>query len=214
MAFHPGGDLLVTGSGDGTSRLWDARTGRPLVNWPAGIGDMHFSRDGTVCGFAVLGRTGAADGGGGRPGVPYARQQPGRRPRRVSRGRHRRGRAARRRDGRRDPPVGPGDRPGGRLSARSADGLGQLRRPPGWPRAADLRLRRPAPLADPRGPRGAGAAAHRAPPGRRPAHRPRHAPTSARTVGPSPWPASARGRRWSWICPPRPCGAPWRHTPA
>ena len=55
MAFHPRGDLLVTGSEDGTSRLWDAGTGRSLVHWPAAIGDVHFSRDGAVCGFAVLG---------------------------------------------------------------------------------------------------------------------------------------------------------------
>ena len=29
--------------------------GRPLVNWSAGIGNMQFSGDGSVCGFAVVG---------------------------------------------------------------------------------------------------------------------------------------------------------------
>ena len=55
LAFHPGGELLVSLSGDGTSRLWDAKTSRLLVNWPAAIGDLHFNRAGTVCGFAVIG---------------------------------------------------------------------------------------------------------------------------------------------------------------
>ncbi|MEJ7639402.1 MAG: protein kinase, partial [Singulisphaera sp.] len=55
MAFHPGGDLLVTVSVDGTSRLWDARPGRPLVDWPTSIGNLHFSRDGAVCGYVIIG---------------------------------------------------------------------------------------------------------------------------------------------------------------
>ena len=42
-------------SGDGTSRLWDAKSGRLLVHWPSGIGDLHFGQDGTVCGFTVIG---------------------------------------------------------------------------------------------------------------------------------------------------------------
>ena len=58
MAFHPRGGLLMTGSWDGTSRLWDAETGRQLVNWPAGIRNVHFSPDGGVCGFAIIGGRG------------------------------------------------------------------------------------------------------------------------------------------------------------
>ena len=78
LAFHPGGDLLVTMSGDGTSRLWDAKTGRLLVNWPAAMGgDLHFSlgRDGVR--IYRHRWTGAADGGGRRSGIPDAREQPG-----------------------------------------------------------------------------------------------------------------------------------------
>jgi len=56
LAFHPGGDLLVTMSGDATSRLWDAKTGRLLVHWTAAMGgDLHFTSDGTVCGYTVIG---------------------------------------------------------------------------------------------------------------------------------------------------------------
>ena len=118
MAFHPGGDLLVTVSGDGTSRLWDARTGRPLVNWPAGIGNLHFSRDGTVCGFAGI---------GGR--VRLMEVADGREYRTLvsslgaGRGEYREGDisadgllAVGMDDGVRA--LGPGDRPGGRLPAR------------------------------------------------------------------------------------------------
>ncbi len=55
MAFHPRGELLVIVAGDGTSRLWDARTGKALVNWPDGIGNLQFSTDGTVCGIVNAG---------------------------------------------------------------------------------------------------------------------------------------------------------------
>ena len=55
MSFHPGGDLMVTVSHDGTFRLWDAATARQLVNWPStSIRDIHFSRGGDVCGFVLL----------------------------------------------------------------------------------------------------------------------------------------------------------------
>jgi eukaryotic-like serine/threonine-protein kinase len=55
MTFHPRGDLLVTGSFDGTTRMWDTKTGRPLVIWPSGLGNVQFSGDGAVCGFAAVG---------------------------------------------------------------------------------------------------------------------------------------------------------------
>ena len=55
MTFHPRGDLLVTNSFDGTTRMWDTKTGRPLVIWPAGLGNVQFSGDGAICGFAAVG---------------------------------------------------------------------------------------------------------------------------------------------------------------
>ena len=55
MAFQPGGDLLLTRSWDGTSRLWDAGSGRQLLNWPTFINDMHFNRGGSVCGHVLVG---------------------------------------------------------------------------------------------------------------------------------------------------------------
>jgi serine/threonine protein kinase/WD40 repeat protein len=55
MAFHPSRDILVSQSHDGTNRLWDAGTGRPLINWLSGISNLHFNREGTVCGLLRVG---------------------------------------------------------------------------------------------------------------------------------------------------------------
>ena len=53
-AFNTDGSLLLTQSWDGTGRLWDVGTGRQLVCWPSAISDLHFSRDGTECGYVIL----------------------------------------------------------------------------------------------------------------------------------------------------------------
>ena len=45
LAYHPGSDLLVSGSWDGTYRLWDLTTGEVLIN-PLGGGALRFSADG------------------------------------------------------------------------------------------------------------------------------------------------------------------------
>jgi WD40 repeat protein/uncharacterized protein YjbI with pentapeptide repeats/3',5'-cyclic AMP phosphodiesterase CpdA len=49
LAFHPAGDLLVTGHNDGSIRLWDPAAGvelRVLSRHDGGIGGLAFSRDG------------------------------------------------------------------------------------------------------------------------------------------------------------------------
>jgi WD40 repeat protein/tetratricopeptide (TPR) repeat protein len=50
-SFHPSGDLLVTQSWDGTTRLWNAWTGQQLLEWPALIDNLRFSRDGSLLGY-------------------------------------------------------------------------------------------------------------------------------------------------------------------
>lgn len=57
LGFHPNGNLVLTQSWDGTSRLWNLATSKTVVHWPSTIGDMHFSRDGRTCGYVeVAGR--------------------------------------------------------------------------------------------------------------------------------------------------------------
>ncbi len=51
VSFHPSGELLVTQSWDGTTRLWNAWTGQQLLDWPAIIEHARFSRDGSVLGY-------------------------------------------------------------------------------------------------------------------------------------------------------------------
>jgi WD40 repeat protein len=51
VSFHPCGDLLVTQSWDGTTRLWNTWTGRQLLDWPAVIDEPRFSRDGSLLGY-------------------------------------------------------------------------------------------------------------------------------------------------------------------
>jgi serine/threonine protein kinase/WD40 repeat protein len=55
LSFHPDGDLVLTLSWDGSARLWDVGSGRPLVEWPSAIGDAHFSSDGKTCGVVTIG---------------------------------------------------------------------------------------------------------------------------------------------------------------
>jgi WD40 repeat protein/tRNA A-37 threonylcarbamoyl transferase component Bud32 len=46
IAFHPGGELLVSIGWDGVGRLWNAETGRQLLSSPAAETPLRFSRDG------------------------------------------------------------------------------------------------------------------------------------------------------------------------
>ena len=55
LRFHPDGDLILTGSWDGTARLWDAGTGRSVVHWQSLVDDPHFGRDGRACGVVKIG---------------------------------------------------------------------------------------------------------------------------------------------------------------
>ena len=47
IAYSPDGSLLATASLDGTARVWDARTGRPLraIEHPEGVSNVAFSPD-------------------------------------------------------------------------------------------------------------------------------------------------------------------------
>ena len=47
VAYSPDGSLLATASLDGTARVWDARTGRPLraIEHPEGVSNVAFSAD-------------------------------------------------------------------------------------------------------------------------------------------------------------------------
>jgi WD40 repeat protein len=50
VAFSPDGTRIVTGSFDGTAKVWDAGTGTPLLELKGHTGPVHsvaFSRDGT-----------------------------------------------------------------------------------------------------------------------------------------------------------------------
>lgn len=48
LAFNPAGTLLATASLDGTARIWDAHTGRPLriLDDPSPLDNVAFSPDG------------------------------------------------------------------------------------------------------------------------------------------------------------------------
>ena len=51
ILWNPTAPLLATAGGDGTLRLWDARTGRELVKAPLpGTRPIRFSRDGRILG--------------------------------------------------------------------------------------------------------------------------------------------------------------------
>jgi hypothetical protein len=56
VAFNPDGTRLVTGSGDQTAKVWDARTGTPLLDLKGHTGPVAFSPDG----MRLV--TGSADG--------------------------------------------------------------------------------------------------------------------------------------------------------
>ena len=50
VAFSPDGTRIVTGDCDGTTKVWDARTGKPLVELKGHAGTVNsvaFSPDGT-----------------------------------------------------------------------------------------------------------------------------------------------------------------------
>ena len=188
MAFHPGGNLLMTGSGDGTSRMWDSETGRQLVNWPSGIGRVHFSRDGTVCGYVIQGGQArlmeVADGREYRTLVSSLG---------AGRGTYHEGDIGA--DGLLAVGMGDGARLWDLATGREVAYL-----PDGWTESVSFVTRpdgrelltcgytRPAPLAHPRRPRVAGAAADRPPPHRRTAL---HPPSRRRQQG---WPDRRRGQ--------------------
>ena len=51
LSFHPDGDLLASGSWDGTRRLWDPSTARQLMQLPFAWAYPHFSSDGRWLGI-------------------------------------------------------------------------------------------------------------------------------------------------------------------
>ncbi|HEV3435992.1 MAG TPA: protein kinase, partial [Gemmata sp.] len=60
VSFSPDGTRIVTGSNDNTTRVWDARTGTPLIDLKeptAGIASASFSPDGTKIVTGTVGNT-------------------------------------------------------------------------------------------------------------------------------------------------------------
>jgi serine/threonine protein kinase/WD40 repeat protein len=60
VAFHPGGDLLVSRGWSSVLRLWDIRTGRQILSMPSGwLPQLQFARDGSrLSAHAAAGRAG------------------------------------------------------------------------------------------------------------------------------------------------------------
>ena len=77
MAFSPDGKTVLTGSVDGTARLWDAATGQPIgppLPHQSGVWAVAFSPDGKTVLDRERGRDGAALGRR-RPASPSAHRR-------------------------------------------------------------------------------------------------------------------------------------------